>query len=64
MQSDERYSRQIRFAPIVEALARSNYRGGLHVELSRHSHEAPTAARKAFDFLKPLVDKAIATEDE
>ncbi len=49
---------EMRFAPIIEALARSNYRGGLHVELSRHSHEAPDAARKAYEFLKPLVDAA------
>jgi L-ribulose-5-phosphate 3-epimerase len=49
---------EMRFAPIIEALAKASYRGGLHVELSRHSHEAPTAARKAYDFLKPLVEKA------
>jgi len=55
---------EIRFAPIIEAFAGSGYRGGLHVELSRHSHEAPTVARKAFEFLKPLVDKAVATENE
>ena len=47
----------MRFAPIVEALARTNYRGGLHVELSRHSHDVPTVARKAFEFLRPLVEK-------
>jgi len=50
---------EMRFAPILEALAKANYRGGLHVELSRHSHEAPTAARKAFEFLRPLVEKAV-----
>jgi sugar phosphate isomerase/epimerase len=49
---------EMRFAPIVEALVRASYRGGLHVELSRHSHEAPAAARKAFEFLRPLVEKA------
>jgi sugar phosphate isomerase/epimerase len=49
---------EIRFAPILSALAKAGYRGPLHVELSRHSHEAPTAARKAFDFLKPLVENA------
>jgi L-ribulose-5-phosphate 3-epimerase len=48
---------EIRFAPVIEALAKGGYRGGLHVELSRHSHEAPVAARKAFAFLRPLVDK-------
>src|SRR5262249_55177149 len=39
---------EMRFAPIVEALAKVGYRGALHVELSRHSHEAPAAARKAY----------------
>jgi sugar phosphate isomerase/epimerase len=43
------------FPPIIAALAQAGYRGGIHVELSRHSHDAPSAARKAFDFLHPLV---------
>lgn len=46
---------QMHFPPILEALAKTGYKGGLHVELSRHSHEAPTAAKKAFDFLRPLL---------
>jgi L-ribulose-5-phosphate 3-epimerase len=49
---------EMRFAPIIDALAKAGYRGALHVELSRHSHMAPEAARKAYDFLKPLVEKA------
>jgi sugar phosphate isomerase/epimerase len=49
---------EMQFPPILAALAKTGYRGGLHVELSRHSHEAPTAAQKAYDFLKPLVDRA------
>jgi L-ribulose-5-phosphate 3-epimerase len=49
---------EMQFPPILAALAKSGYRGGLHVELSRHSHEAPTAAQKAYDFLRPLVDAA------
>ena len=43
------------FPPIIDALAKVGYENGLHVELSRHSHEAPAAARRAFDFLSPLV---------
>jgi L-ribulose-5-phosphate 3-epimerase len=43
------------FPPILNALAEAGYQGGLHVELSRHSHEAPTAARRAFEFLQPLM---------
>jgi sugar phosphate isomerase/epimerase len=52
---------EIRFAPVIDAFAKCGYRGGLHVELSRNSHEAPIAAQKAHDFLKPLVDKAKST---
>jgi sugar phosphate isomerase/epimerase len=50
------------FPPIVEALAKANYKGGLHVELSRHSHEAPTAARKAYDFLRLLIENQLTTD--
>jgi L-ribulose-5-phosphate 3-epimerase len=47
---------EIDFAPIIAALAEVGYDGGLHVELSRHSHDGPRAAQQAYDFLKPLVD--------
>ncbi|MDD4270031.1 MAG: sugar phosphate isomerase/epimerase [Pirellulales bacterium] len=46
---------QIEFAPLVDALAEIGYSDGLYVELSRHSHIAPDAARAAFDFLDPLI---------
>lgn len=42
---------EIDFPPVLAALAEVNYRGGIHVELSRHSHMGPTAAREAFAFL-------------
>jgi sugar phosphate isomerase/epimerase len=45
------------FPPIVAALHEIGYRGGIHVELSRHSHDGPEAARKAFEFLQPLVSQ-------
>lgn len=45
------------FPPIVAALEKVNYTGGLFVELSRHSHAAPEAMRKAYDFLGPLLGK-------
>jgi sugar phosphate isomerase/epimerase len=47
---------EIDFPPVLEALAEVGYRGGVHVELSRHSHEAPTAARRAFEFLHPMME--------
>lgn len=49
---------QIHFPPVLEAFAEAGYQGGLHVELSRHSHMAPTAARQAYEFLTPLLRHA------
>lgn len=43
------------FPPILAALRQANYRGGIHVELSRHSHEGPIAVKKVYDFLAPLL---------
>jgi sugar phosphate isomerase/epimerase len=43
------------FPPIIAALAEVRYDGGVHVELSRHSHDGPRAAAKAFAFLTPLM---------
>jgi sugar phosphate isomerase/epimerase len=45
---------EIDFPPVLAALAEAGYRGGVHVELSRHSHEGPEAARKAIEFLRPI----------
>ena len=39
------------FEPIFQALREVNYQGGLHVELSRHSHDAVKTGRLAFAFL-------------
>jgi sugar phosphate isomerase/epimerase len=46
---------EIDFPPILRALAAAGYSGGVHVELSRHSHEAPAAARRAFEFLSAII---------
>jgi len=43
---------EIDFPPVIAALKKIDYAGGLHVELSRHSHVGPQAARQAFAFLK------------
>jgi L-ribulose-5-phosphate 3-epimerase len=48
------------FPPIFAALREIGYDRGLHVELSRHSHMAAQAVRRAIDFLKPQVDAAAA----
>jgi L-ribulose-5-phosphate 3-epimerase len=46
---------EIEFPPVLEALADCHYSGGVYVELSRHGHDGPRAARRAFDFLEPLI---------
>lgn len=50
---------QIHFPPVIESLRQVNYQGGVHVELSRHSHDGANAVRKAFDFLNPIVQDAL-----
>ena len=44
------------FPPIIDALRSAGYANGIHVELSRHSHDAPAYAQRAFDFLSPLLN--------
>lgn len=51
---------EIDFAGVLQALAEVGYQGGVHVELSRHSHEAPQAARRALEFLNPLMERFAA----
>jgi sugar phosphate isomerase/epimerase len=42
---------EIEFIPILRTLQEINYAGGLHVELSRHSHDAVRTAQRAIAFL-------------
>ncbi len=44
------------FADALGALRDVGYQGGLHVELSRHSHMAVEAVRRSAIFLRPFVD--------
>ena len=46
---------QIDFPAVFRGLSRIGFAGGVHVELSRHSHEAPRAAQKAYDFLQNVL---------
>ena len=46
---------QIDFPAVLRGLSQNGFAGGVHVELSRHSHEGPIAARKAFDFLQGVL---------
>jgi len=45
---------EIDFPPIFAALRDISYAGGVYVELSRHGHEGPAAARRAMDFLRAM----------
>ena len=50
---------EIDFPPLLRALNESHYSGGVYVELSRHSHDGPEVARKAFDYLVPMLDHSL-----
>jgi L-ribulose-5-phosphate 3-epimerase len=54
---------EIDFPPVLRTLAEVSYAGGVYVELSRHSHEGPAAARQAFQCMKSLFDR-LAKERE
>jgi sugar phosphate isomerase/epimerase len=40
----------------MRKLHQIGYAGGVHVELSRHSHNAVEIARQSFEFLKRMCD--------
>jgi sugar phosphate isomerase/epimerase len=50
---------EVDFPPVIAALYEVGYAGGVHVELSRHSHEGPSAAQRAYQFLRPLIDRVV-----
>ena len=45
----------IDFPPVLQTLRRLDYRGGLNVELSRHSHAAPEVLQRSFEFLSGMI---------
>ncbi|WP_417385336.1 sugar phosphate isomerase/epimerase family protein [Gimesia sp.] len=45
----------IDFPDVIQGLRQIDYPGGLHVELSRHSHMAPEVVRESFAFLTDLI---------
>ncbi len=48
---------EVDFEPIFAALRDVAYGGTVHVELSRHSHNAVETARRAYDFLQPYLTR-------
>jgi sugar phosphate isomerase/epimerase len=51
---------EIDFGEALRGLTEVGYSGGVHVELSRHSHDAVETARKALAFLVAATDAACA----
>jgi sugar phosphate isomerase/epimerase len=45
---------EIAFGPVLRTLEEIGYPGGVHVELSRHSHDAVETARRALAFLRTI----------
>jgi sugar phosphate isomerase/epimerase len=43
---------EIDFGPVLATLEEIGYAGGVHVELSRHSHDAVETARRSLEFLR------------
>lgn len=53
---------QIYFPPVIESLRDVNYRGGVHIELSRHSHDAAQIVKQSYEFLAPIIIDALADQ--
>lgn len=47
---------EVDFADVFRGLKAAGYKGGVYVELSRHSHDAVRTARRAMEFLQPFVE--------
>ena len=47
---------EIDFRDVISGLQQINYTGGIHVELSRHSHMAPDVVQESFQFLRELLE--------
>lgn len=51
---------QIYFPPVIESLLSIGYRRGVHIELSRHSHQADQIVPLAHSFLNPIIQDALS----
>ena len=54
---------QIYFPPVIESLKRAGYNRGVHVELSRHSHDAARIVKRSYEFLNPIIEDVLANND-
>ena len=46
---------QIHFPPVIESLHEIGYDQGVHIELSRHSHNAAEIVAESYNFLSPII---------
>jgi sugar phosphate isomerase/epimerase len=51
---------EIEFQPVFAALTEIRYSGLVNIELSRHSHDGADVARRAYNYLRPIVAAALA----
>lgn len=49
---------EIDFVSVMKTLLDLPYEGGVHVELSRHSHQGPEMVKKSYDFLSSAIEEA------
>ena len=54
---------QIYFPPVIESLKLAGYKRGVHIELSRHSHNAADIVKRSYEFLNPIIDDVLANND-
>jgi L-ribulose-5-phosphate 3-epimerase len=54
---------EIDFAPVLRTLEEIGYAGSVHVELSRHSHDAVDTARRALAFLRNCPSRACSAAE-
>lgn len=54
---------QIYFPPVIESLKLAGYDRGVHIELSRHSHDAGRIVKQAFEFLNPIINEVMTNDD-
>jgi L-ribulose-5-phosphate 3-epimerase len=54
---------QIYFPPVIESLRLAKYNHGVHIELSRHSHDAARIVKQAYEFLNPIIDEVLTNND-
>lgn len=47
---------EIDFQAVTRTLKEADYAGPVHVELSRHGHDAVNIARRSYEFLRPMFD--------